>query len=46
MASGLVTKVCKRIDFSKEVSDFQVKVLILVRRSDIFEKKYDFVREV
>ena len=46
MASGLVTKVCKSIDFSKEVSGFLVKVLILVRRSDIKKKTVDFVREV
>ena len=32
-------KVCKSIDFSKEVSDFLVKVLILVRRSVFVEKK-------
>ena len=39
MASGLVTKVCKSIDFSMEVFDCLVKVLILVMRSDIFDKK-------
>ena len=31
-------KVCKSIHFSKDVSDFLVKVLILVWRSVIFEK--------
>ena len=39
VANGLVTKVCKSIDFSKEVSDFLAKVVILVRRSIIFKKK-------
>ena len=38
VAIGLVPKDCKSIDFSKEVSDFLVKVVILVRRSNIFEK--------
>ena len=32
-------KECKSIDFSKEVSVFFVKVMILLRRSLIFEKK-------
>ena len=36
---GLVTTGCKSIDFSKEVFAFCVKMLILVRRSVIFEKK-------
>ena len=30
---------CTSIDFSKEVCECLVKVMILVRRSDIFEKK-------
>ena len=34
-----VLKGCKSIDFSKEVCDFLVKVMTLVRRSNIFEKK-------
>ena len=30
VASVLATKVCKSIDFSMELSDFMVKVLILI----------------
>ena len=38
VTDGLVARDCKSISFSKEVSDFLAKVVILVRRSDIFEK--------
>ena len=33
-----MAKECTSFDFSKEVYDFLVKVMILVRRSDTFEK--------
>ena len=50
MASGLVPKVCRSIDFSKEVSDCLVKVTILVKRCLIFVmkecKSIDFSKEV
>ena len=39
VTNDLVARDCKSIDFSKEVYDFLAKVIILVRRSDIFEKK-------
>ena len=34
-----VVKECTSIDISKEVCDFVVKVMILIWRSDIFEKQ-------
>ena len=47
VASGLVGKHCKSIDFSKEVSDFLAAVVILVKRSVIFLfLSVDFVTEV
>ena len=39
-------KESKSIDFEKEVYDFVLKVVILVGRFDIFEKKYYFAKEV
>ena len=39
LPGGLVAGDCKRVDLNKEVSDFLAKVVILVRRSDMFEQK-------
>ena len=41
-----LVKDCKSVDFSKEVYEFLPTVVILVRRSDIFEKSVDLVKEV
>ena len=46
-ASGQMEKGNKNIDFDKEVYDFLTKVVILIRRSDIFEtKSVHFAKEV
>ena len=37
--TGSLENTYKSVDFSKEVYDCLAKLLILVRRSDIFEKK-------
>ena len=47
---GLVVKECNSIDFSMEVYEFLAKVVMLIRRSDIFLVKectsIDFSTEV